>query len=106
MAFCIIHCHFIRNFCAKFGIPYLPQSPDIGKNVDEAISNFGISGQSLIKENCHNSGIKNDIDMKLGPVAKLDKRKKTTSKKLMMTPCQQNRTLLSFFPIYDQLGAI
>ena len=34
---------------------------------------FRISGQSLIKENCHNSRKSDDIDMKLGPVTKLDK---------------------------------
>ena len=37
------------------------------------ISNFWISGQSLIKENCPNSSTSDDIDMKLGPVTKLDK---------------------------------
>ena len=44
-------------------------------------SDFHISGQSLIKRNCHNSRISDDIDMKLGPVTKLDKKNKTTSKK-------------------------
>ena len=42
---------------------------------------FRISGQSLIKENCHNCRISDDIDMTLGPVTKLDKRNKATSKK-------------------------
>ena len=56
---------------AEFGIPNLPQSPDIGKNSDGGISDFRISGQSLIKENCHNSRTSNDIDIKLGPVIKL-----------------------------------
>ena len=36
---------------------------------------------TLMKENCHNSRTSNDIDMKLGPVAKLNKINKTTSKK-------------------------
>ena len=66
---------------AKFGIPTLPQSPNIGQNSDRGISNFWISGQSLIKVNCHNSRTSDDIDMKLGPVTKLHKRNKTTSKK-------------------------
>ena len=35
-----------------------------------------------MKENCHNSRSNDDIDMKLGPVTKLDKRNKTTSKKI------------------------
>ena len=35
----------------------------------------------LVKENCHNSKTNDGIDMKLGPVTKLDKRNKTSSKK-------------------------
>ena len=74
---------FIRDICAKFGIFNSPQSPDIGQNSREGISNFRISGQSLIKENCHNSRSSRTsdyIDMKLGPVTKFDKRNKTTLK--------------------------
>ena len=59
----------------------MPQSPDIGQNSDGGISNFRISGQSLIKQNCHNSRTSDDIDMNFGTKAKLDKRNKTTSKK-------------------------
>ena len=59
----------------------LPQSPDIGKNSDGDISDFWISGKSLIKENYHNSRASDDIDIKLRPVTKLAKRNKTTSKK-------------------------
>ena len=36
----------------------------------------------LIKENCHNSRTSADADMKLGPVSKLDKRKKNPVKKV------------------------
>ena len=48
-----------------------------------------LSDHSLIKENCHNSRTIDDIDMKLGPVTKPDKRYKTTSKKLAMTSSQK-----------------
>ena len=65
----------------------MSQSPDIAQNSDGGITDFWNSGQSLIKENCHNSRHSDDIDMKLGPVSKLDKRNKKTSKKLEMTPC-------------------
>ena len=65
---------------AKFGIPYSLQSPYIGQNLGEGISEFQISGQSLMNKNCHNSRSSNDIDMKLGPVTKLDKKNTTTSK--------------------------
>ena len=71
----------MRDIRAKSDIRNSPQSSDIGQNSDEGISDFRISGQSLIKENCHNSRTSDDIDMKLGPVTKLDKRNKTTSKK-------------------------
>ena len=40
--------HFIKDIRAKFGIPNLPQSPDIRQNSDKGISDFRISGQSLI----------------------------------------------------------
>ena len=55
---------------------------DILQNSDGGISDFRISAQSLIKGNCHNSRANHDIDMILGSVTKLDKRNKTTSKKL------------------------
>ena len=40
--------HFIKDIRAKIGIPNLPQSPDIRQNSDKGISDFRISGQSLI----------------------------------------------------------
>ena len=48
------------------------------QNLDGAISYFRSFDQSLIKENCHNSRTSDEIDMKLGPVTKLDKRNKKT----------------------------
>ena len=63
----------LEDIRAKFGIPISPQSPDIGQNSDGCISDFQISGKSLIKENCHNSRTSDDIDKKLGPVTKIDK---------------------------------
>ena len=48
----------------------------LSNNADGGTSDFGISGQSLISENCHNSRTTHDIDMKLGPVTKLEKRNK------------------------------
>ena len=64
-------------------------SPDIVQNSDGGISDFRISGQSLIKENYHNSRTSHDIDMNFGPVPKIDKRNNTTSTKLTMMSCQQ-----------------
>ena len=65
LVFCSIQKHFIRNIRIKFAIPNSSQSPDIGQNSDGVISNFRISGQSLIKENFHNSRTSNYIKMKL-----------------------------------------
>ena len=60
------------------------------------ISDFQISGQSLIKEKCHNSRTSNDIDMKLGAVTKLDKLNTATSKTFDVDV---------IFPIYGQSRA-
>ena len=54
------------------------QSPDFGQNSNEGISDFQISGQSLIEENCYNSRTSDDIDIKLGPVTDFDKRNSAT----------------------------
>ena len=97
---------FIRDIRAKFGIPDLPQSPDIGQKSEEGISDFRISGQSLIKENCHNSRTSDDIDMKCGPVTKLQKKNKTTSKKIDYHVMSGSCDIIAIFRIYDQFGAI
>ena len=80
-----------------------PQSSDIGQNSHGVISDFRDSGQSLVKENCHNSRTSDDIDMNLGPITKLDKRNTTTSKKLVMTSCQKIVTSLPFFYVTANL---
>ena len=95
----------IRDFRANFGISNLLQSPDIGQNSDGGISYFWISGQSLIKENRHNSRTSDDIDMKLEPVTKVHKRNKITSKyddDVMF----KNYDVIVIFIIHGQFGAI
>ena len=44
------------------------------------MSNFRISDQSLINQNCLNSRTSIDVEIKLGQVIKLDKRNRATSK--------------------------
>ena len=88
------------DILAKSDIPVVPQSPNIGKNSDGSFANFRISGQSLIKVNCHNSRTSDDIDMKLGPVTKLDKRNKITSKKIDNDVMLANCDVIVIFPIY------
>ena len=102
MKFCSIQKHSIRDI----GIHNSPQSPDIGKNSDGGISNFRISGQFLIKENFHNSRTSADIDMKLGPVAKLHKKNKTTSKKVDVEIMPGTCDVIVFFRIFGQFGAV
>ena len=70
------------------------------------ISNFRISGQSLIKVNCHNSRTSDDIEMKLRPVTKLYRRNKTTSKKIDDDLMLVNFDVIVIFPIYEKFGAI
>ena len=106
LAFCSIQLKPIRDVGAKFGILCWPQCPDIGQNWDGGISNFRIFGQSLIKKNCHNSWTSDDIDMKLGPVTKLDKKNKTTSKKFDNDVMPKNCDVIATFSIYGQFGAI
>ena len=82
------------------------QSPGIGQNSGGGISDLQISGQSLVKENCHASRASDDIDMKLGPLNKFDKRNKTTSKKFNHDVISANCEVIVIFPIYDQFGAM
>ena len=97
--------HFTRDIRAKFGIPNLRQSLNIRQNSDRGISDFQIfsrfSGQSLIKESCHDSRNSDDIDMELGPVTKVDKRNKTTSEKFDDGVISENCDVIVIFAIYD-----
>ena len=82
-AFSSIQWHFIRDVHAKFSNRSFynsHQSPDIGQKSVGGISDFGISGQCLIKGNYHNSRTSDNIDMKFGPVTKLDKGNKKESR--------------------------
>ena len=81
-------------------MPNLPQSPDIKQNSNEGISYLQISDQCLMKENCHNSRTGSDIDMKLGPVAKLKKRNTATSKKIDDDKMLINCDIIVIFSIY------
>ena len=62
----------------------LLQSQDIRQNSDKGIFDFWLSGESLLKENWHNSRTSDDVDMKLDPVTKLDKGNKKREKSLRM----------------------
>ena len=76
------------------------------QNLDGGISDFPVSGQSLMKLSFHNSRTSDDIEMKLRPVTKLDKRNKTTSKKFDDDVLSGSCGVIVIFPIYGQSGAI
>ena len=57
---------------------------------------LGLLVKSFINKNCHNSRTSNNIDMKLGPVTKIDKETQKRQKKLTMTLCQQIMMSSSF----------
>ena len=59
-----------------------------------------------MKKNCHNSRTSDDIDMKLGPATKLDKKNKTPSKKFDDDVMLENYDVIVISPIYLQFGAI
>ena len=96
----------MKNIPASFGIPNLSQLPDISRISDRGISDFQISGQSIIKGNCDNSRRSDDIDMKLGPINKFVKRNKTTSKKFGDDVKSENCDFIVIFTICGQFGAI
>ena len=91
---------------AKFGIPNLPQSPDIGQNSDRDIYDCRISGQSSIIDNCYNSRTSDDIYMKLGPETKPVKINKTISKNFDDDVMSEKCDIIVIFLIYGQFGAI
>ena len=66
---------------------------------------FPISGQSLLKEN-YNSRSNDDIEMKLGPATKLDKRNKLTSIKFDNDVMSLHCNIIVIFPVYGQFRAI
>ena len=82
----------------------MPHSSGIGQIL--GISNFQISGQTITNENCRNSRTSNDIDKKVEPVAKLDKKNAASFKKLDNDVMSANCDVIVFFPIYSQFAAI
>ena len=76
------------------------------QNPDGGISDFRISGQFLIKENCHNSRTSDDIEMKLGLVNKIDKASKATLKKIDVNVMSENCDVIVIFRIFGQFEAV
>ena len=73
------------------------------------ISDFWVSGQFLLKKKLqkfHDSRTSDDIDMKLRPVTKLDKRNKPTSKKIDDDVMLENCDVIVIFQIFLQFWAV
>ena len=86
--------------------PTCPSLQILGKTQTGVIPNSRFLVKSLVKENCHNSKPSDDIDMKLGPVSKLYKRNKITSKNFDDYVISENCDVIAIFSIYGQFGAI
>ena len=67
------------------------------------ISDLQISDQPLTKENYRDSKTSNQIDMKLGPVTKFDKKNVETSENMTMTSCWKILMSLSFYQFMANL---
>ena len=79
---------------------FVSQSLDLGQNSDGDILYFQIFGQSPINGNCHNSRNFDDIDMKLAPITKLDKRNTATLKQYDDDDVSTNYDVIVIFLIY------
>ena len=62
--------------------------------------------RTLIHVNCRNSRTSDDIDLRLGPVTKLEERNKTMSKKFENDVISANCDVIVIFLIFGQFGAV
>ena len=70
------------------------------------MSDFWIFGQFFKNENCHNSRTSHDIDMKRGPVTKLDKGNTINVKKVDDNIMLENCDVIVFLLICRQFAAM
>ena len=91
LEFCSIQLNSVRDIHAKFGISSLQI---LGKTQTGV---FPISG---------NSRTSDDMDMKLRPLTRLDKRNKTTSKKFDVDVMSTNYDVIVIFRIFGQFRAV
>ena len=80
-----------------------PSLKILGKT--RGISGFQISGQSLIKENCHNSRTSSDITWNLDQYLSLTRETKQ-HQKIWRLGMSANWDIIVIFLIYGQFGAI
>ena len=95
-----------ETFMRNLAFPIYSSLQILGKTQTEVFPNSRFLLEYLIKENCHNSRTSDDIDMKLGPVTKIYKRNKTTSKNFDDEIMTENCGFIVIFSIYGQFVAI
>ena len=81
-------------------VSVLPPVSRYSAKSQTGISDSRISDQSLTKESNNNSRTSDDIDIKIGPVTKLDKRNKTTSNIFDYDVISTNCDVIVIFSIY------
>ena len=99
-AFCSFKQLFIRD--KNLVSLTCPSLQIMGKTQTEVFQISGFLVKSLTNENYHNSRNGDDIDIKLGPVIKIDKGN-TTSKKKTTKWCRQIMTTLSLSKLKAEL---
>ena len=99
-AFCSFKQLFIRD--KNLVSLTCPSLQIMGKTQTEVFQISGFLAKSLTNENYHNSRNGDDIDIKLGPVIKIDKGN-TTSKKKTTKWCRQIMTTLSLSKLKAEL---
>ena len=101
LAFCSIQDFLSETFIPTLVSLICPNLQILGKTQMGVFPISGISGQFLIS-----SKTSDDIDMKLGSVTKIDKRKTKTTKKFLDDVMSANCDVIIIFAIYSQFGTI
>ena len=84
----------------------MPNLQILDKTLAAVFLIYGFLAKPLISKNCHNSTTSNDIDMKLGPVTKIENKNKTTLKKIDDNAMSTNYDVIVIFSIYGRFGVI
>ena len=102
--FSIMYKLLVILFIIKRGIPISYQFPGMGQN-QTAYFRFPDFWSMPFKQ-CHNWRTSNDIDMKLGPLTKRNKKNTTTSKSIEDIVMQTNYVVRVDFLIFGRFEAI
>ena len=95
-------------FVPNLGSLTRTRSPILDKIPTRVFSISRFLNKAFKNKNCHNSKTSNEIEMKLGPLSKLETRnmKYNNAKKFKDEVLSANYDVIVIFPIYGQFGAI